>query len=162
MDGRKRWSSVYNWWKVINYEPDPPRNDRSLCKYLEEESEEAGLRAYIEYIFHSQYIVMFSTWALAQDVPEVRERTKTICYEDVTHPDKANVALNTAIEHWYNGTSSKPWKGGPPGGGGKQKEQHAASSRDPEEKERLLRIIKEIDEKYYDGDIAWLDSLLPC
>ena len=37
-----------------------------------------------------------------------------------------------------------------------------ATSHDPTLRQRLLKIIKQIDREYYNNDIAWLHSILPC
>ena len=122
---------MYYWYKVIEYEPSPPRNGRSLCKYIEEESAEAGMQASIDYIFHSLYIVFFQHWALAQSVPEVQERTISICYEDVMDPLNVKVTFDKAINFWYNGTigpGRKLWKEGRMAGSQSIAQEHKSST----------------------------------
>ena len=176
-DGSK-WQSVAQWEDAIAYEPDPPANGRSLCRYLEGESTEAGMRAYVEYILHSQYVTMFNHLALSKEVPEIAERTLVLCYDDLVDPDRADDTMNAALAFWYNSTTPstsaakdstsnasqlpyKPWTKGPPGGRRIGKE-HASDS-DVELRLKLRQVVDDLDAKFYGGDLAWLgDTQFPC
>jgi len=117
-----------------------------------------------------KYVVMFSQWALGQGVPEVRERTTTICYEDVVDRHRADEALTGALLFLYNGTleatpdapNNRPWTLGPPGDPDKAADHGTASSTDPLARARLRRVVDDLDREYYGGDIRWLDSAFPC
>lgn len=64
-EGYNPFSNVKKWHRVMRSGPlDPPRGARSLCRYLADESEKAGMRAYVDYIFNSQYVTLMTNWAL--------------------------------------------------------------------------------------------------
>jgi len=66
-DNYNPFAKVKRWYRVLRSgNLDPPRNGRSLCKYLADESEEAGMRAYVDYVFNSQYITLMDDWALVR------------------------------------------------------------------------------------------------
>lgn len=132
-----------------------------FCIYLQRESEEKGLQAYIEWVFSAHYRVMLSSWALSVGFPHVSERTLNICYEDLSSKDsqRAETTMTNVLNFFFNGTKHKRWKGYEPGqndAGGH------ATPHDPDLRKRLIKTIKKIDHKYYNGDISWLDSMLPC
>jgi len=176
--------SVRHWYKSLSYELYPPRNNRSLCQYLVEEDEETGMRAYVDYIFHSQYLTVLTDLALSRTgalrqggggggeggdgvalspliVPELRpltDRTMTACFEDLSHQNSTIVlaTIRRVQDFLFNGTNYRPWSGKlelMQSGGGGHSTSHDSALRD-----RLQRIVRQIDETFYDGDIAWLDS----
>jgi len=96
---------------------------------------------------------------MAQTLPQVTERTLTICYEDLKNPDTDLQTLNGMLEFLFGGPYYKPYSGPRPGfsdAGGH------ATTKDADLRTRLTKVIHDIDRKYYDGDIAWLDQMLPC
>lgn len=85
------------------------------------------------------------------------ERTRMVCYEDVLS-DHGVQTLSEMMQFWFN-TTDLQWTGREP------KPEYSgghATSKDPALKEQLREAIKTVDEKYYNGAIAWLDSELPC
>jgi len=145
----------------VSFEIPEKLRKMMFCIYLEKVSEEKGLRAYIEWVFSSHYRVMLSAWALSVAFPHVRDRTLNICYEDLSSkdPQRAGETMTKVLDFLYNGTQHKPWKGYEPS---QNDAAGHATSQDPDLRKRLIKVIKRIDQKYFDGDIAWLDSMLPC
>lgn len=146
----------------MSYEIPEKQRKMMFCNYLLREKEEKGLKAYIEWVFHAHYEVMLSAWGLSQGLPYVGDRTLNICYEDMASKDmnRSKATTETVLDFFHNGTKHKPWRGFEPDmthdAGGH------ATSKDPDMRKRLIKIIKRLDHKYYNGDIAWLDSMLPC
>lgn len=60
--GYKGELSLKRWYSWISYELDPPREHRSLCKYIASESEEVGMRAYIGMCYLHEKRLRYS-WA---------------------------------------------------------------------------------------------------
>lgn len=161
--GRLRWASMKtDWDQYLSYTLDPPNNNRNICKYMSDVDDEMkAMRAYMEWIFQRYFIGSLSLWALAEQVPSVQERTLSICYEDLASSTMYHDVSNSMLNFIFNGTTNhKTWYGKPPT---EAKEVSAHStSHDPELRNRLVGIIKQIDAEYYNGDIAWLNSVLPC
>lgn len=150
---------VRNWNRNLSYELDPPANNRSLCDYLSEVDEKSGMRAYIDFIFRIHYSGPFAHWALAQELPEVKERTMVMCYDELSSPETDLISVNRMIDFWYNGTQHREFHGIPPG---QTEAKGHGTSHNPAIRERLKALVKQIDEEYYDGQIAWIHSTLPC
>lgn len=92
---------------------------------------------------------------------EVRERTLTVCYEAMMSPERDEEAINSILDFWFNGTAThKPYNGSLPGhvdytGG-------HATTHDEGLRSHLKDVARTVDEKYYNGEIKWVDSALPC
>jgi len=120
-----------------------------------------GLRAYIDWVFNVKYQGILSTWALLQQAhynhttaTSVRDRTLVICYEDLTSPEDGAKTIQKIFEHLtlaYGYQAQVAEYSG-----------DHATSHNVTILQQLTDIIAEIDEEYYNGDIAWLDSVLPC
>jgi len=127
---------------------------------MAENAEEIGMRAYVDWVFRYYYSGILAHWSLAQHFPLLSERTKTVCYEDLESNERDVQTIYDMLRFWYNGTHHDPFTGQPPGksdGGGGH-----STSRNIALRERLVRVIQAIDQKHYNGDIAWVDSILPC
>ena len=159
-----RWY-LRHWEHYVKYELDPPANGRTMCRYMADESEDIGMHAYIDFVFNYHYSRgMLSHWGLSQGIPEVGDRTMTVCYEDLMSPERDVATMNRMLDFWYNGSSTsgnhEPYAGIAPGhvnySGGH------STTHDPVVRERLKEIAKRVDLEYYSGEIAWADSVLPC
>jgi hypothetical protein len=148
------------WDRLIRMrELDPPRNGRSICKYLADESEEDGMLAYIEWVFQRFYQQMISHIALAYQVPEVGERTKIVCYENLTHPDTDLVILNESLDFFFPG-GGKSWKGMRTG---TNYTGSHSTSKGPFMREQLQNVVKKLDREFFNGEIGWVSSsVIPC
>jgi len=148
-----------SWHTFISYHTT--HKNRTLCQYLAEEEEEEGMRVYMEWVFRYHYGPnVYSHWALSQGIPEIKERTKVVCYEDMMNPEKDMQTINSMLTFWFNGTSYEPWEGVPPGHF-TYTGNHSTPS-DPALRGHLKDVVKQIDEKYYHGEVAWANSVLPC
>lgn len=147
-------------WQRGLFSPDlPPYKGRSLCDYLKEVSEEVGMRAYIEFIFRVHYSGPFAHWAMSEELPELAERTRVVCFDDLRTPDRDLETINWMLDFYYNGTDHKEFKGRQPS---KSAARGHQTSHNPALRARLADMVKRIDETYYDGQIAWVHSVLPC
>lgn len=153
------------WHDVLSYNSKPQRIERQLlCSYLNDVSEEQGIRAYTDAVFRSYYHLLLKLWATAQATPSVRERTTNICYEDLASHDAVSETREKILDFMYSKGRPARLKHIPmtvenessktAGGHG--------TSHDPSLRQHLTKIIKELDTKYYNGEIAWLSSVLPC
>jgi len=150
------------WINHVGYALEPHPDGRHLCAYLEQTTEEVGMRAYVEWVFKYYYAGILSHWALGQEVPEVMERTRTLCYEDFMSPERDRKSIDAVLSHWFNGTDTyEPFPGDLPGHVGEFTGDHA-TSHDPNLRTRLKELIFKIDREHYNGEIEWLSATLPC
>jgi len=184
---KKSSNPVADAWKP-GYELDPPANGRTLCQYVADEPAEIGLRAYIDWAFRVQYLNSLTYFAMSRGLPEVQERTTVVCREDL-ESERRNVTLMQAQHFLYNGTKHRDYDGDPSSGSSyvatsirarharenvdsedsedseedePKEETKAAPSMSPERRDEFMRVIRRLDDEYYGGDIAWLQSVIPC
>jgi len=99
-------------------------------------------------------------YALSLKLPEVAERTKVMCYEKLSSAETDQQVIDEAFDFWFNGTDHKKYVGVLPGhneySGGH------STTHDPAIRGHLIDLVKKLDEEHYNGDIAWINSFLPC
>jgi len=159
-------SYLGRWDEYLSYDLDPPRLNRTLCQYLQVTGMDPGpqrevmVRAYVDWIMRYYYSGILSHWGLAQQIPEVRNRTLIVCYEDLMSRDTDVQTVRSIVNFFFNGDPPMAWQGTPPGhvnytGG-------HSTNHDERIKEGLVELIKQVDVKYYNEEIAWANSILPC
>jgi len=155
------------WIARLSYELHPPNSGRSICQYMVDvRNEYAAMRAYMEWVIHHYYKGILSLWAVAEQVRYVGERTMTVCYEDlVSSKQEYAIRARLMVDFLFNSTENhKPWNDGDErstSNDARRAEKHSTSHNSTYH-EHLLDVIREIDREYYNGDIEWLDSVLPC
>jgi len=173
---------VRSWTKHISLEIPVSKRKMVFCNYLLREPEDVGMRAYMEWVFRAHYQVELAAFGIAMGIRHVGERTKSVCYEDLASKDsdRVNRTMTSLLNFLYNGTDHKPWQriqqldgdGGDSYGGANSDNIDTgnatrtvvghSTSKDPDLRRRLIELVKRIDFEYYRGDVAWLDSVLPC
>ena len=112
--------------------------------------------------------------------PSIQQRVRTFCFEDlVTSQTKSSTvdaligfltdnmtttsatmikdnddSISSAADEEDEVSNQKSREGKYDGG--------HATSHDPTLRQRLFKIIEQIDREYYNNDIAWLHSIVPC
>jgi len=155
----------------------------SLCEYLASTSVDIGLRAYIEYVTRTKYVTVFDLKAYASSSSsassggdrrkamsfkrELNRRIKFVCYEDLVGLDtdeppaehvsflfddnNSSTGPGTTYDANATLTNTKGYDGG------------HSTDKDPAVREQLLDVIRDLDRRYYRGDIAWLNkSVITC
>jgi len=140
----------------------PPRNGRSICTYLREESEEDGMRVYIDVVLTKMRwcggVVPY--WEAVQQrlQEDPRKRTKFVCYEDLTDPTKVE-PLFVEIMDWlfpsgHNYTlppdAKQPYSGG-----------HATSHNEAL-RSRLVALVKKLDENVFHEKLGAMQAIFKC
>lgn len=127
------------------------------------------MRAYIDYIFHSQYVTLLTNLALAREIPAYADRTLAVCYGDLTSPNATKIAstVHKIQRHLYNATSNEelpyPWLGDAREFAKSYSGGHS-TSKDPTLRQQLLDAVYKVDSEAFNGEIAWLNSsgIFPC
>ena len=166
----KTYPHLKLWYqpRFIRYTLNPPHDNRSFCNYLAEVSPRIGMRVYIEWVFSTNYRRTFSHWALAQQVEEMRERTLSVCFEDLMEPKRKIQIVDKILEHYLGNTATTTKMESSASilnqGLREATSYHGghSTSHNPKERQELVAIIQELDEMYYQGEIAWMSNVLPC
>jgi hypothetical protein len=161
--------------------PFPPKHNRSLCEYLADEAELDGMKVYVAFALERWY----------SGLKEYLEQTKTtrtvegssfgyrfyfVCLEDASDPRYAKDWYDAAMDHLYPGSArdgggryAHPYPQRPVAKAkGNAHNQHAAyhgshaTSHDPDLRQRLTRLVSELDRDVFDGRIAAVDAMIGC
>lgn len=162
--------------KQVSYKVKVPKGMRrktlSICRYLAKTTEEVGMRAMLDHYFRFYLSDLLTNFALVRSelFPFLNERTMYVCLEDLSK-EKAR-AIET-LHQWHNfffndNRTATDVDGGVPFNNNKSLKgvvsysgKHG-TSHDDDLRTRLLRTLKEIDETYYGGDVAKIQSMWPC
>jgi hypothetical protein len=147
----KRW----DWQQYVVHSrlgQDVPEGDKSICQYLADNSEEIGMRVYID--------VAFGWWYKGvRPYIETVDDTKVmfVCMEDYSNPEKQKVIFYETMEWLYPGRKGRDFQYKQANGAGNH-----ASSHDPDVRQRLLDLIHKLDDEVFDHIISEHDALIPC
>jgi len=132
----------------------------------------------MEYVIRTKYHPWMEVYAMSRKNAFVRGRLLSACFADLSSDDRVEREMSNVLDFLYpqtvvtNGTSVsqdndhyEAWlqfrlrhHSNKPSNGAKGH----ATSHDPELRLRLIDTIRRLDEKYYGGDVSWLNSVLPC
>ena len=169
----KRWMRYIDLLSHPMLEPYP-----TLCHYLANETEVNGMRIYVDWVFHVFYAKTLEFWALSTSewCEPIEKRVRMYCFEDLASKSTSSSTMEqiiaflmnyetinnvkSSVRHSesdtgrnqaaYAGKNSQKYEGG------------HSTSHDPNLRQRLLRTVEQIDREFYNNDIAWLASALPC
>lgn len=148
------------WWETIRtVMPFPVRRKRSLCRYLAEESVEHGLHLYahMSLFFWFKHLVLQHSYSRT---PDDANRTFFLCFGELSSGESQQSAVSRIINHLWPGAHNFRFQSIP-----LMKNYNGShSTKDFSEnyKAALRRHVAKIDEKYYSGEIAALNSLFGC
>ena len=147
-----RWEKFLSWETNLN----PPRRNRTVCEYLQDESVEDGMRVYIDVAFGQWYSRLVKNWQLANSA-EDRNRTLFLCYEDLVNPRMQSKTMRQLYKWLFPGgqNSLRKWRRLEYVGG-------HATSHDAELRSDLKEVIKKLDATIFDNIIASMDEELGC
>jgi len=175
----------------------------SLCQYLVQESEEDGMRAYVDLSLHQLYAGILPHRALAQSLEHQQSsqqpnKTLFVCFDELSHPATQQATFEKIMKHLFpsetttNQTNTK--HNFPPqrkielqkpiavaaevvtvsesSAGNSNKVTAAAgaasyggghaTSKDPELRQRLLRLVERYDRELFQSQAAKATQLFGC
>jgi len=175
------------WDRFVSFDLDPPRSNRTLCQYLVDESLEVGMRTYLDYVFNDRYSGILSHWALGRGMPNstIAKRSATVCYENLNAgaSRRRDDTVDWMLQFWYGGGGNENNDEPDPDTTNtaavmRWREEYRRRNRllanndasfaghstkkDPGTVRLLRDVIRRLDEWYYNGDVAWLNSVMPC
>lgn len=167
--GRRRkkyvgWLTSHKWEEKL--QPGTyrwkPSKDRNLCQYLLEESEEDGVRVYVEWAFNLWYSKLLAARDLYDKVKGAPRTTKFVCFEGLTNPSIRQTKQQEVIDWLYpyqpppqfqalaSLTEQDEYKGS------------HATSKDPQLRSRLRKLVQLYDRKLLNGSIASSETIFGC
>jgi hypothetical protein len=139
--------------------PVVPRSNRSICKYLAEESERDGLGAFIEFslVWYWKRLLEVYKRAFLPGKNKWYGRIGFACYEGFADSGTQRDAMGRMMDFLYpGGYDLRAMVKKPKEAGGH------ATSKDTIMRDRLRRIIQELDDELFNGTIALHQSAFGC
>jgi hypothetical protein len=145
----------------------PPRQNRTLCHYLQQESLGDGLLLYAEIAVQTWYRNLYRNFQYARTTRDDRNRTLFVCYSDfasrnrTVHAEMVKSVVDFLFPTGHNFTLLEPSEAErlsakvQPAGG-------HATSKDPAVIIPALRQMARIDQTYYNGSIGFMANHMGC
>ena len=143
--------------KVFDYNihvPDmPPRHERSICTYLEDENLQHGMTVYIDVALHKWHGGI-EEYLRENDV----NRVMMVCFEDLSDPTQQELWFCKIMDwlfpggHEYQMPIQHPhqYSGG------------HSTSHDATLRSNLTSLVKRLDAQMFDGSLSKLQALFQC
>ena len=157
----------------------PPRHNRSLCDYLAQESEPAGIAVVVDLALSRWYKGVVAYHRLANH----SERTMFLCYEDLVDPWQQESIYYRILNFLFpTNTTTTDWTVVAPMPGAmqqalwQQKKQQSqnqnqslqlyegghSSSHDPHLRARLRSLVAQFDQQWCHGTVAKSNAIFGC
>lgn len=152
----------FNWEHYITYHTVsyPPRNGRSICQYLVDESLQDAMRVYIDVALSKWYdgvAPYFEELARRRAVDQTVERTWVVCFEDYTNASIKEALFQESMDFLYPGGHRFQIPVEPEAYDGAH-----STSHDPETRQILLDLVHEMDESIFDHALERLNRFHQC
>ena len=177
----KGWLLTYNWEKHIAFGNGgihnqslsvPPGQGRNLCNYLQDESEEDGLRVYMEFALHKWYRHVHLARQLAQQSRVGSNRILFVCYEQlVSSPLTRETTMRQILDWLYSGHGQNYVTEASTGHLSSSTDYNPesvhyigghATDHDPRLRLHLRNTIQLLDERFFESEIAVINKTLQC
>jgi len=150
----------------------PPRNNRSLCSYLEEETEEDGIKVIMDVALSRWYkgVVPYYEKTLAKLQRDQQHQSLFLCYEDLVDPFQQEEVFHDILQHMFPGrnTSNVAMPGKMKASLIKQQQNDSvysgghASAHDPKLRARLRKLVERYDDQLFNNTIASSNTIFGC
>jgi len=155
--------------------PYPPRHNRSLCTYLQEESEEDGIKVIIDVALSRWYKGVVSYYEKVQlDLDrddEIIDHSLFLCYEDLVDPYQQEAIFYEILNFLFPGQNMSAVSSMPAKMKHlllQQQQNHSvyegghASAHDPELRSRLRAMVEQYDRDLFQSTIATSNAIFGC
>jgi hypothetical protein len=138
-----------------------PQKGRNICQYLREESEEMGLRVYIDFALNMYYYGIMKYWDEAQSRLNMggQERSRLFCYEDLVDPSKQVSVWHSIMDWLYPGGNPYEFPIEPPKS---EYNGNHATNHDPKMRQRLRSIVRILDEEVFENRLGKMHARFGC
>lgn len=167
-NGRLRAKNkTFDWESKLAYPLLRPRQNRSLCEYLQDESTELGLHAVVDLAMSSWYAGIMPHYELVRQMEERDEAARTIyiCFEQLANPTTQQATMDYILDWLYPGGEHKHSTA-------KRRRQEVSSSCryhgghstfvNETERTYLKHVVRQYDEQLFNGLGANVTKLFGC
>jgi hypothetical protein len=150
----------------------PPRNNRSLCHYLQQESDEDGIKVIIDIALSWWYKGVIPYYLQAQEQLKQTHRRKSLflCYEHLVNPFEQEATFHRMLKHFFPGrnTSSMHMPTKMKTLLIQQQQNHSiyqgghASTHDAKVRTRLRNLVVQFDQELFDNTVATSNAVFKC
>jgi hypothetical protein len=140
----------------------PPRNDRSICRYLADESEEDGMKVYIAAALSWFYSGLdpYLRRVRERQLRGEPQRTLLVCLEDASDAESEEAMFYRMMDWLYPRGHKRRY----PKDAASESASHGghATSRNRKVRLRLLRLVKRYDRELFNNSLAKTDEYFGC
>ncbi len=163
---REDWDTQLTF---LNESLVPPRNNRSICSYLSDESEEDGIRVVMEIALSKWYKGVVPYWNLVQGVDD-GNKSLFICYEDLVDPYRQEEIFHKILEWIFPAGEARDASLPVSMRASLEEQKHNstvysgrhATENDPELRTRLRDMVKSYDRRLFNNTVASSDAIFGC
>lgn len=154
--------------------PYPPRNNRSLCAYLQQESQEDGIKVIIDIALSWWYkgVIPYSHQARQEQVKHPNHGNKSLflCFEDLVNPLEQEGVFHTMLKHFFPGQNTSVMNMPPKMKALllQQQKNHSvyqgghASTHDEQLRAKLRDFIVRYDQELFHNTVATSNAVFHC
>jgi hypothetical protein len=156
-------NNLFYYYRSFNMSWNPG-NERDLCRYLNDETEEMGLRVYIAWAMdiYMYPLLDFQKRRRQQETQNGRNLTKYVCFEQFTNPGTQSGVFHD-MAHWLFPNRNVTFNMSKTSAvtADKQQTDHA-SNQDHQLRERMLALIRKLDTEIFARAIEKGNSQFGC
>ena len=156
-----------------NQVPFPPRNNRSLCSYLQEETEEVGIQVLMDVALSQWYKGIVPYYNKVQEHLQLdpRPRSLFLCYEDLVDPFQQEAVFYQILDWMFPGENVSVSANMPADMKAllvQQQKHHGlysgghASTHDVKLRARLRGLVERYDRKLFNNTVAASNAIFGC
>jgi len=161
----------YLTWHSSRGIPYPPRHNRSLCTYLQQESEQDGIRIIIDLALSRWYKGIVAYHEKATQNNKYEQRSLFLCYEDLVDPFHQEQVFYRILDFMFPGANTNATSAMPAKMKHSLQQQQQdntlyagghASAHDPQVRTRLRAMVDQYDRELFNDTIATSNTIFGC
>ena len=147
----------------------PPRNNRSICSYLSDESEEDGIRVVMEIALSKWYKGVVPYWNLVQEL-DAGNKSLFVCFEDLVDPYRQEGVFHKILDWIFPAGEARDASLPASMKASLEEQRHNstvysgrhATENNPELRARLRDMVKRYDRELFNYTVASSDTIFGC
>jgi hypothetical protein len=142
----------------------PPWQNRSLCRFLSDESEEEGMKIYIAYALRHWYRGLSSYYQVSRQREQFGvKKSMFVCLEELSDPKRERELYYAMIDFLYPGGHSYPYpRKITPNAAAKPYSGGHATNPEPSLHRRLIDLVRTLDMDVFKNHLSSVDKMIGC
>lgn len=150
--------------------PFPPRNNRSICSCLAQESEEDGMRILMDLAVSKFYKGVVPYWNMVQEKRDGQQHSLFVCYEELVDPFQQERIYHQILDWLFPAGEARNMSLSADLKASLEQQQHNqtvysgghATEHDPELRSRLRTLVERHDRELFNNTVATSNGIFGC